>query len=275
MITEHTLPKPLCRRGQPLRVVIVGAGGNGSAMLLGLPYLHQAMKVWGHVGGIHVMLVDGDQVTETNCVRQPFASADVGLNKATVLVNRVNLFWGLRWQAHPEHFHKDSLRTNSTGPHLIIGCVDTRAARQAILSAVTRANDSTVYWLDLGNNASSGQYVLGQPLNAANRRSAVRLRTVAELYPEIADTEAGEDPLPSCSAAEALERQEPFINQVLATSALAMLARLLRYGAITHHGAFYNASTGRMSVLPCDPDLWKKIQRRTHRTSSATYKKLR
>jgi PRTRC genetic system ThiF family protein len=275
MINEHLLPKSLCRRGQPLRVQIVGAGGNGSAVLLGLPYLHQAMKVWGHAGGLHVMLADGDLVTETNCVRQPFASADVGLNKAVVLINRVNLFWGLRWQAHPEHFHKDSLRTNSAGPHLIIGCVDTRAARQAILSAVTQGNDSTVYWLDLGNNASSGQYVLGQPLNAANRRSAVRLRTVAELYPEIADTEAGEDPLPSCSAAEALERQEPFINQVLATSALAMLARLFRYGTLTHHGAFYNASTGRTSVLGVDPDLWKKMQRRTHRTSSATHKKLR
>jgi carbonic anhydrase len=101
--------------------------------------------------------------------------------------------------------------------------------------------------------------VLGQPLNAANRRSAARLRTVAELYPEIVDAEAGEDPLPSCSAAEALERQEPFINQVLATSALAMLARLFRYGTLTHHGAFYNASTGRMSVLGVDPDLWKKM----------------
>jgi len=275
MSIEHALPKSLCRRGQPLRALIIGAGGNGSAVLLGLPYLHQAMKVWGHTGGLHVMLADGDFVSETNCVRQPFASADVGLNKATVLINRVNLFWGLRWQAHPEHFHKDSLRTNSVGPHLIIGCVDTRAARKAILSAVTRANDSTVYWLDLGNNASSGQYVLGQPLNAANHRSAVRLRTVAELYPEIADTEAGEDPLPSCSAAEALERQEPFINQVLATSALAMLARLFRYGTLTHHGAFYNASTGRTSVLGVDPDLWKKIQRRTHRTSLVARKKLR
>ena len=275
MITEHALPKSLCRRGQPLRVLIVGAGGNGSAVLLGLPYLHQAMKVWGHAGGLHVMLADGDLVSKTNCIRQPFASADVGLNKAVVLINRVNLFWGLRWQARPEHFHKDSLRSNSAGPHLIIGCVDTRAARQAILSAVTRANDSTVYWLDLGNNASSGQYVLGQPLNAANHRSAVRLRTVAELYPEISDTEAGEDPLPSCSAAEALERQEPFINQVLATSALAMLARLFRYGTLTHHGAFYNASTGRTSVLGVDPDLWKKIQMRTHRTSLVARKKLR
>ena len=82
-------------------------------------------------------------------------------------------------------------------------------------------------------------------------------------------------PLPSCSAAEALERQEPFINQVLATSALAMLARLFRYGTLTHHGAFYNASTGRTSVLGVDPDLWKKIQRRIHRTSLAARKKLR
>ena len=214
------------------------------------------------------MLVDGDQLTETNCVRQPFAAADVGLNKAVVLINRVNLFWGLRWQAHPENFHKDSLRTDSADPHLIIGCVDTRAAHQAILSAVTRADDSTVYWLDLGNNASSGQYVLGQPLNAANRRSAARLRTVAELYPEIVDAEAGEDSLPSCSAAEALERQEPFINQVLATSALAMLARLLRYGAITHHGAFYNAQTGRMAALPADPRMWEKMRRRDRRANA-------
>jgi PRTRC genetic system ThiF family protein len=268
MITEHTLPKSLCRSGQPLRVLIVGAGGNGSAMLLGMPYLHQAMRVWGHVGGLDVMLVDGDLVSKTNCVRQPFAAADVGLNKATVLINRVNLFWGLGWQAHPEHFHKDSLRTSSAAPHLIIGCVDTRAARQSILSAVTRANDSTIYWLDLGNNAGSGQYVLGQPLNAANRRSAARLRTVTELYPEIADAETGEDPLPSCSAAEALERQEPFINQVLATSALAMLARLFRYGVLAHHGAFYSAETGRMAVLPVDPRMWERIRRRNQQAQN-------
>lgn len=73
--------------------------------------------------------------------------------------------------------------------------------------------------------------------------------------------------MPSCSAAEALERQEPFINQVLATSALAMLARLFRYRVLTHHGAFYSASSGRMSVVPCDPDLWKKIQKHSRRHS--------
>jgi hypothetical protein len=107
--------------------------------------------------------------------------------------------------------------------------------------------------------------VLGQPWNARNRRTAERLRTVNELYPEIADVKAGEDPLPSCSAVEALERQEPFINQTLAASALTMLARLLRYGKIEHHGGFFNAATGKVTALPADPELWRKTRLRNRK----------
>lgn len=119
--------------------------------------------------------------------------------------------------------------------------------------------------LDLGNNAASGQYVLGQPLNRVNRRKADRLRTVSELYPEIADPSAGEDDLPSCSAIEALDRQEPFINQTLAASALAMLSRRFRYGKLSDHDGFFNAQTGRMSALPIDPRMWAKTRRRSGR----------
>jgi PRTRC genetic system ThiF family protein len=132
---------------------------------------------------------------------------------------------------------------------------------------VTSPSQGTSYWLDLGNNAASGQYVLGQPLNARNRRTAARLRTVSELYPEIVDAADGEDDLPSCSAIEALERQEPFINQTLAASALAMLARLFRYGKLSHQGAFFSAETGRMSALPIDPESWAKDRRRNRRRS--------
>jgi hypothetical protein len=123
--------------------------------------------------------------------------------------------------------------------------------------------------LDLGNSAASGQYVLGQPLNARNRRRAERLRTISELYPEIVDEEAGEDRLPSCSAVEALDRQEPFINQTLAASALAMLAQLIHYGKLQHHGAFFNARTGQMCALPIDPALWRKTRKRTKRSRVA------
>jgi len=33
------------------------------------------------------------QFPRRNCVRQPFSISDIGQNKATVLINRINLFW--------------------------------------------------------------------------------------------------------------------------------------------------------------------------------------
>jgi PRTRC genetic system ThiF family protein len=268
MRIEHLLPPDLMQN-RALRVLVVGAGGTGSAIVMGLPYLDQAMRVWGHRFGLAVALMDADLVSETNCVRQPFSVSDIGQNKSTVLINRINLFWGTSWQAVPSQFHAPSFeREYDRCPDLVIGCVDTRAARRAIDASFSRALNRASYWLDLGNNAASGQYVLGQPLNSRNRRKVERLRTVSELYPEIADETAGEDPLPSCSAAEALDRQEPFINQTLAASALAMLAQLFRYGRITHHGAFFNAKTGQMCALPVDPALWRRVRRRTKQTHS-------
>jgi PRTRC genetic system ThiF family protein len=265
MRIEHTLPSDLS--GQKyMHILVVGAGGTGSAIVMGLPYLDQAMRVWGRSSGLEVVMMDADTVSETNCVRQPFSVSDIGQNKATVLINRINLFWGTRWRAESSYFDERTLdRTNDTSLDLLIGCVDTRAARSIIARALTKARCRTAYWLDLGNNAASGQFVLGQPLNARNRRKAARLRTVSELYPEIIDAEAGEDPLPSCSAVEALDRQEPFINQALASAALAMLARLFRYGKLTHHGGFFNAERGGISALPVDPQLWSRTQRRGRR----------
>jgi len=270
MRIEHTLPPDLLRR-QAVRVLIVGAGGTGSAIAMGLPYLDQAMRVWGHSHGLHVVMMDADTVTETNCVRQPFSVSDIGQNKATVLINRINLFWGTNWAAVPHRFREGSLERGwDRPPDLVVGCVDTRAARKAIAAALARRSSNACYWLDLGNNAASGQYILGQPLNGRNRRKTDRLRTVSELYPEIVDADAGEDPLPSCSAVEALDRQEPFINQALAASALAMLAQLFRYGKLSHHGAFFNARTGQMRALPVDPSLWTRTRRRSRRAHSSS-----
>ena len=94
------------------------------------------------------------------------------------------------------------------------------------MTNITLRGDRLLYWLDLGNSASSGQFVLGQPKNSVNRKKKDRLPTVAELYPEILKRDKKEDDEPSCSAAEALTRQEPFINHNLAYLALGMLTQL-------------------------------------------------
>ena len=263
METHRIHPELLERQ---VRLLVVGCGGTGSAVVAGLPYLHQSLVARGHPGGLHVTVLDGDTISPTNCVRQPFARAEIGLNKAVVLVNRLNLFWGLKWEAVPAHLHPGTFISRSYSgedlrAHIVLGCVDTRAARAAIRDAVGKW--STVsYWLDLGNNADSGQFILGEPLNERNRRSKLRLRSAAELYPEIADPSLDNDGEPSCSAAEALERQEPFVNQVVAQHALGLLARLFRYGSITYHGGFLSLQNGCAGRMPVDPSLWRRIRRR-------------
>lgn len=253
----HNLPAALLQR--PVHVLVVGCGGNGSAIAAGLPYLHQAMLVQGHSGGLDVTLMDGDLISSTNCVRQPFSRHEIGLPKAVVLATRINLFFGLKWKVAAEHF------TDKCDPgrvDFLIGCVDSRAARKDIATWVAGDRRSVYYWLDLGNNADSGQFVLGQPLNAVNRRRASRLRTAAELFPEITDTALDVNDGPSCSAAEVLERQEPFVNSTLANHALALLARLFRTGVIAHHGAFVNAASARVQPIAVDARVWSGMCRR-------------
>lgn len=226
------------------RVAVIGCGGTGSALIGGLPFLHQALVVVGHPG-LQVIVADGDTVSATNCVRQPFSESEIGLFKSTVLVNRLNLFWGLNWQASTEY-----VTSKTQGKvDILISCVDTRAARFELIKSPLFKE--CAYWLDIGNKADGGQFVLGQPKNIRNRRTPHRLPTVAELFPEIVKQKLDKkDDLPSCSAVEALHRQEPFINQILAYHALAMLARLFRQGQITHHGGFVNLANGRMAALP-------------------------
>src|SRR2546425_6042735 len=211
----HTLNPELLRRS--VRVLVIGCGGSGSAIASGLPYLHQAMLVAGHPSGLRVTIMDGDIISPANCIRQPFSSTEIGLSKTVVMVSRLNLFWGLNWTAVAEHLTR---QTDVSNFDIMIGCVDTRAARQLIQAGVQGLRSRVAYWLDLGNSADSGQFVLGQPLNGRDRRSDHRLRTAAELFPEIGNRSLDGDGTPRCSAPAALERHRPFVNHVFACPAL-------------------------------------------------------
>jgi PRTRC genetic system ThiF family protein len=263
----HRLHEELLQR--EVRVLVVGCGGTGSAIIGGLPYLHLSMLAQGHPYGLCVTAMDGDKVSPANSVRQPFGRTEIGLNKAIVLVNRINLFWGLNWQAIPQALTAQTLTPSYSGygerhlrPDIVVGCVDTRAAR-AIIAQSMAGFSGVAYWLDAGNSSSSGQFVLGEPQNTRNKRSRTRLRTVAELYPEALDLELDDDNEPSCSAIEALERQEPFVNAVLAQHALALMARLFRYGQISYHGGFVDVASGWCAPLQVDPVLWRRVRKRS------------
>lgn len=240
---------------RPFRTLVVGAGGTGSKVVVGLKNLHLGLVALGFPG-LNVVLADGDTVSESNLVRQNFYPSDVGLNKAEVLINRLNLACGLAWRAYPGEID-GSYSRGYDRPELVIDCVDTRKARAVIAQGL----ENVVYFISSGNLTNTGQVVLGQPLGLNNRRARDRLRTAYELFPELCDASIPETDTPSCSTLEALTKQDLLVNDVAATIILNLLWQLLRHGTLHHHGAFYSLTSGGVRPLPIDPKLWRRLAR--------------
>lgn len=251
---EHRIHPNLLK--EPVHVALVGCGGNGSQMLTGLARLHYALAALGHPGFV-VRVWDPDTVSRANVGRQLFSPADVGLHKAAILVHRVNAFFGLSWAAAPAKYRPACDRDDD---NIVITCVDSAAARREI-GAMVEGHEHIYYWLDLGNRQQDGQVVLGCPVwNDEHRaRYPERLPTVLELFSELV-TMKKEDNAPSCSLAEALERQDLFVNQAVVTPALQILWTLFRFGRIDWHGAFVNLKTGRTAPLPVDLETWARMK---------------
>jgi PRTRC genetic system ThiF family protein len=171
--STHRIKAAMLRR--QIRIAVVGCGGTGSAVLSGLPFLHHALLAAGHPYGLHVCAIDGDRITETNCVRQPFTKSEIGLYKVHVLIQRLNVFWGLNWVAYPTHVRHG---VDVPDCDFLISCVDTRAARADLARIVRLKTRRFHYWLDTGNNADSGQFVLGEPLRRGRKDRATRLPCV-------------------------------------------------------------------------------------------------
>lgn len=236
----------------PVRVAVIGAGGTGSQIVTGLARLHIAMRSLGHPYGLEVCVWDGDNVSPSNIGRQLFSPGDIGRNKASVLVNRLNCYFGLHWAARPERF---SLRAHDKVPSLVITCVDTAAARREISEHISadafRKHTGLPLWLDCGNGQRSGQVMLGAfGCGIVKSPAGVSYPTMEQLLPEIFDASIPEDDKPSCSLAEALESQDLFINQAIATQALHLLWTLIREGETSICGYWVNLAEGRVVPVP-------------------------
>jgi PRTRC genetic system ThiF family protein len=239
----HYTPSNLLNRR--VSIVVAGCGGNGSQMLTGLARLNHALTALGHPG-LQVRAFDPDTVSEANMGRQLFGQFDVGSSKAIVLVQRLNAFFGLDWEAHFGRYDGKG----SNRPDILVVCVDSAKARHQI----SRGWSQPEYILDMGNRAADGQVIFGQPdapahVGGQDRPGHVRLPSPYGVLPELIDVTAPEDDTPSCGLAEALERQELFVNQSVVTPALQILWDFFRRGELTWHGAFVNLRTGTVRPL--------------------------
>ena len=254
MTTEnvHILPDSILHR--PVVVHVIGCGGTGSQLLPRLAQLSKCMVALGHPHGLDVTVWDDDTVSEHNCLRQNFFLPDVGHNKASVMVNRCNMAHGLRWKDQPTRFTHTSMRSGNVD--IIIGCVDSKKAR-AEIDAFVRESYQPIYWIDAGNEATTGQVIVGQ----YGKRIAdepMRLPLVTELYPEIIEGE--DNNAPSCSARESILKQGLATNSMAATWIYAWLAEALRHGQVSWSGIFFSLDSGRVTSIPISKSAWDAIR---------------
>jgi PRTRC genetic system ThiF family protein len=265
------LPKPgvhytapyLMNPTNPLSLNLIGAGGTGSQMLTLLARMNHAMPQLGHPG-FDLRLWDGDVVSEANLGRQLFAEAELGLNKATALINRTNRFFGTNWKAIPANYERGELenkREELAPANLFISCVDTLKARIGIaevLIALQKSHhhdrDKPYYWMDFGNSQQTGQVILST-VGTLPQPESQKFKPVGELpfvteefAALLAAADSGEQ-TPSCSLAEALTKQDLFINSTLANLGCSLLWSLMRTGLTHNRGLFLNLTTFRTVPL--------------------------
>lgn len=252
ILKVHFTDSDLINPTNPITVNVIGAGGTGSKVMTALLEMNHSLNELGHAG-LFVRLWDDDVITQANLGRQRFAECEIGLYKSVAIINRINRFSGTNWKAEARKFEKDSkerLPENALA-NIYISCVDSVKARfeiAEILNGLTNGkaySNRPRYWLDFGNSRHTGQAILST-IGTIQQPKSEKYETVASLpmvtdeFGELLKQSELEDDTPSCSLAEALEKQDLFINSSLVQMGCSLLWGLFRNGLTPYRGFFHN-----------------------------------
>lgn len=257
----HFTDNYLINPTNPIVVNLIGVGGTGSKVLTSLMEMNHSLIALGHAG-LNVRLWDDDIITEANLGRQRFADSETGLYKSVALINRANRWSGTNWKAETIKFKKNSLERlpENAGATIFISCVDSVKARFEIADILKQLNNSRAYanrpryWMDFGNSQHTGQVILSsignikQP-NSEKYETVANLPFVTEEFPELLKQSEITDDTPSCSLAEALEKQDLYINSALAQMGSSLLWGLFRNGLTQYRGFFLNLKDFRSQPI--------------------------
>lgn len=236
----------------PITLNLIGAGGTGSQVLTALARINFALNELDHAG-FSVRLWDDDFVSSANLGRQLFAESELGLPKSVALINRVNRFFGTDWKAETTKFEmreEGKLPKNAVA-NIYISCVDKVSARFGIadllknLEGIGYHSNRPYYWMDFGNSRDSGQVILST-VGKIRQPQSEKFETVESLpfvtdeFRQLLKVSETQDDTPSCSLAEALERQDLFINSTLAQMGCSLPWSLFRNGLTENREFFLN-----------------------------------
>lgn len=236
----------------PVTVQVIGSGGTGSRVITALAEINCALKALNHPG-LFIQLFDDDKITPANIVRQRFAQSELGMNKAAARISHINRWYGTNWKAVPYAYKTENLwRFRKPSANIFVSCVDTVDARVEIAAILKKLaaqqggeQERPFYWMDYGNGTSFGQVILSTvraiPQPASKQFTPVAsLPFVTEEFGQRLKSAEKEGNIPSCSAAEALKKQDLFINTTLTQMGAALLWDLFRSGMTENRGLFLN-----------------------------------
>lgn len=257
----HYLPSYLLDPYDPIKVMVIGAGGTGSRVVEGLARIHFTMLAIGRAQGFYVICIDPQTVSETNVGRQGYYGPDIGLPKAAVLISRTNRSFGTNWTAAKMKFD-DKLGVD--GANIVISCVDDAETRFQIHNRIMkpeRGNEGdrnkTYYWIDFGNTRSTGQVIFStinghEPRKSTKYNVVTKLPTVVDMYPNLREMDTFEKQGDSCSLMTSLEQQDLFVNSTLAELGMKMLWELLKNYNTKYRGFYYNGDRMKIEPIPLD-----------------------
>ncbi|MGV4438745.1 PRTRC system ThiF family protein [Ornithobacterium rhinotracheale] len=260
----HYTDNSLINATNPISINLIGAGGTGSQVLTALGRMHHALVQLGHAG-FALTLWDNDTISQANLGRQLFAESEIGLYKSVALINRVNRFFGTNWKAKTIKFAKDYQKNNSHElvSNLYITCVDSVSSRFEIADIIKDCSENSSrfqgnqprYWFDFGNSQQTGQVILStigkhsQP-KSKKYKTIEKLPFITDEFADLLKQSEETDDTPSCSLAEALHKQDLFINSTLAQMGTSLFWGMFRNGFVKHRGFFLNLKDYRTQPLP-------------------------
>ena len=237
----------------PVKIVMLGAGGTGGHIA---PHIYRLLYALDRP--VRFIICDGDVVEEKNLVRQNFAPADLGGNKARVLAERYSGVFGMEAEYVPSFI--ESLDTLMelikplqwkrdrydwrTYPEMVIllGAVDNNKSRQLCHKAFSQSKD--LIYIDSGNGEFSGQVVCGVRKNGRTVQ-----KPVGSVYPEMMIDKSDKFPTElSCAEAAQSDPQSMAANITAATAVVDIVYNILTHGESNVRQTDFSTKTVRMQA---------------------------
>ena len=249
-----------------LRLCLIGCGGTGSWLAPSVARIARLQRDQGRE--VEVVFFDDDTVEAKNIPRQNFCDAELDRNKAVTLAARFSAAWGVEIYAIPDKFRADKMDLpDGDRLTILLGCVDNAAGRQQMADLVRRDEGlghlGSIWWLDCGNDESSGQVIVGSATRAKRLEGVFTpsckickaLPAPSLVAPDLLEAKPEEFSASKMSCAEiaVANAQSLAVNQMVASVATDYLLRLVG-GGLKRFATYFDLSSGSMRSRYIIPD---------------------